>query len=139
MMLTKLVAKYFHIVKNTKILFLLFGAINTIVGYLNSVIVYYFFKEDFSILTLIIFINIFNISFSFLTMKYFVFKSKGKIINEYLRSMLVYSGLFIVNSLAILTFYEIYKINFYLASFLATIFGVILSYYGNKKITFKKI
>ena len=138
-MLTKLVAKYFHIVKNTKILFLLFGAINTIVGYLNSVIVYYFFKEDFSILTLIIFINIFNISFSFLTMKYFVFKSKGKIINEYLRSMLVYSGLFIVNSLAILTFYEIYKINFYLASFLATIFGVILSYYGNKKITFKKI
>ena len=139
MMLTKLVAKYFHIVKNTKILFLLFGAINTIVGYLNSVIVYYFFKEDFSILTLIIFINIFNISFSFLTMKYFVFKSKGKIINEYLRSMLVYSGLFIVNSLAILTFYEIYKINFFLASFLATIFGVILSYYGNKKITFKKI
>ena len=123
--------------KKSEIRFLIFGAINTLFGYLNSLFIFYTFKSFFNPILLILIINFINIKFSFSTLKYFVFKSKGNWFFEFTKSLILYAGILLFNSFVLWFWFEIISLKFYIASFFATITSIIFSYYGNKKFTFR--
>lgn len=121
----------------TEIRFLIFGAINTLFGYLNSLFIFYTFKSFFNSISLIVIINVINIIFSFTTLKFFVFKSKGDWFFEFSKSLILYAGILLFNSFVLWFWFEIISLKFYVASFFATLTSIIISYYGNKKFTFR--
>ena len=123
---------------NKKIYFLFFGGINTVFGYCNSLLLYFLFRDIVNIVVILIFINIINISFSFVTLKYFVFKSKNPFFPEYMKSLVLYSGAIFLSTFILYLLYELLSLKFYIASLITTILMLIYSYYGNEKFTFKK-
>jgi putative flippase GtrA len=98
-----------------------------------------------------LFASVFNIAFSFLTYKWFVFKTRGNYLKEYLRSLLVYLPSIAVNTMAVaplsvalnhlntpierLT--NITNGSVYLASILLLGTTFILSFFGHKHISFR--
>ena len=128
--------KYFQ--KNTpEIRFLVFGGVNTLFGYFNSLFIFYTFETLVNPILLIFIINFINIIFSFSTLKFFVFKSKGNWFYEFSKSLMLYAGIFCLSSFLLWFWFEIVNLKFYVASFFSIITGIIVSYYGNKKFTFK--
>lgn len=83
-------------------------------------------------------INLINISFSFVTLKYFVFKSKKPFFSEYIKSLVINLGAIFLSTFILYIFYEILSLEFYIASFFTIILMLLYSYYGNEKFTFKK-
>ena len=59
--------------------FLLAGVWNTLFGYFSSLIIYNYYHNLLHILLIGVMVNILNISMSFFTYKYFVFKTKKKL------------------------------------------------------------
>jgi putative flippase GtrA len=83
--------------------------------------------------------NILSITFSFLTYKYFVFKTKNKFfLSEYLKSYIVYGLAFIVGTFFLWLTLELLKLNIFIAQFITISFTVIFSYIGNNYFTFKE-
>ena len=123
---------------NQKVAYLFIGGFNTIFGYLNSLLLFYVLSTSFDILLIIFLINFLNITFSFLTLKFFVFKSKGKIFIEYFKALFLYSWLAVIGGALLYFLFEILGIQFYISSLITTLFIVILSYYANYEFTFKK-
>ena len=79
--------------------YLIIGLINTIFGYFIGILNYILFYKLIGIFFLSLLNNIVSITFSFLTYKYFVFKTKNKFfLSEYLKSYIVYGISFIVGT-----------------------------------------
>lgn len=81
--------------------------------------------------------TIINITNAFICHKFFVFKTKGNYVREYLRYYVVYSvpiGMgFVFFPLCI----EVLKMNFYVIQAMLTFFTVIISWFGHKHISFR--
>jgi putative flippase GtrA len=98
-----------------------------------------------------LFTSVFNIAFSFLTYKWFVFKTQGNYQREYLRSLLVYLPSIAINTLAVaplaaaLSFVNapIRRLtrfdggSVYLAIVLLVGATFILSFFGHKHVSFR--
>ena len=83
--------------------------------------------------------NIFGITFSFLTYKYFVFKTKNEFfLKEYLKSYIVYGISFIVGTFFLWLTLEVLKLDIFIAQFITISLTVIFSYIGNNYFTFKE-
>lgn len=96
--------------------------------------------------------SFFNIAFSFLTYKLFVFKTKGHYLREYLRSLLVYLPSTAINTLAVaplsvaLSFTDapiksmtnVQGGSVYLAIVFLVSITFVLSFFGHKHISFRK-
>ena len=117
--------------------FLLAGAWNTFFGYFTSLLIYDSFHGFLHILLIGLMANILNISMSFLTYKFFVFRAKNHWLKEYLRSYIIYGGVALI-SLFILWFAVDYlKMPFWIAQALVMSLGVLISYIGHDRFTFK--
>ena len=88
--------------------------------------------------------NLLSITFSFLNYKWFIFKTKGKYIKEWLRCLVVYGGgsLFGVALLPVIVFTirrltSLYVSAPYIAGALIAGATVLLSFVGHKNFTFK--
>jgi len=96
--------------------------------------------------------SFFNIAFSFLAYKWFVFKTKGNYLREYARSLLVYLPSIAVNTLAVaplsaaLSFMNapvksLTRIDggsVYLASAILLAITFVLSFFGHKHVSFRQ-
>ncbi len=89
--------------------------------------------------------SILNIGFSFLTYKWFVFRTKGNYVKEYLRSLTIYLpslvlNTFLVAPLALLlhrwTGYE--RGSVYLAMGIILTFTIVFSFFGHKHVSFRQ-
>ena len=89
--------------------------------------------------------SIINIGFSFLTYKWFVFKTRGNYAPEFLRSLTIYLPSLALNTLLVAPLTAVYerwlghgKPAVYLA--MATILGVtiVFSFFGHKRVTFRQ-
>lgn len=81
--------------------------------------------------------NVLNISFSYLNYKFFVFKTRGNYLREYLRAYLVYGGVALLG-LALLPFLvEVLGIDPYLAPLVIIPVTVLCSFLGHKHFSFK--
>lgn len=119
--------------------YLITGLINTIFGYFIGILNYTLFYKLIGIFFLSLLNNALGITFSFLTYKYFVFKTKNKFfLKEYLKSYIVYGLAFIVGTFFLWVTLELLKLNIFIAQFVTISFTVLFSYNGNSYFTFKK-
>jgi putative flippase GtrA len=117
--------------------YILTGSWNTLFGYFSALIIYDYCHFFLHILLIGLITNILNISMSFFTYKYFVFKTKNHWLTEYLKAYIVYGGITIL-SIGILWFTVDYlKIHFWIAQAVVMVIGVLVSYFGHDQFTFK--
>ena len=115
-----------------------FAAIcNTFLGYFMSLLIYSYCHAFLHILIIGLIVIIFNVSISFFTYKFFVFKTKNHWLKEYLKTYITY-GVAITISLCILWFTVDYlKIQFWIAQGFATLISAFSAYLGHNYFTFK--
>ena len=121
-----------------KFRFLIAGGINTAFG-LSVYPLIYLFLEPFGIgyMKALFLASITSITFSFLTSKYFVFKTKGNLKKEYAKFFIFY-GLYLSINLVCLPFLvEVLKITPIISQTLFSIFIIITSYFWHNYVTFK--
>ena len=125
---------FFHFPE--KIRFLLVGGFNTVVGYIIFVILYFFLQNylHYSLILLIQFMIAVNISY--LTMKFFVFRTKKNYKSEYPKTILTYIGVYFVN-LLLLAFLQRIIENIYFAQFIAISMVVVITYMMHKYINYR--
>jgi len=118
--------------------YLFVGAINTIFGYVVGVAMYLVLSEYFHIAVIATVVNLITITFSFITYKLFVFKTKGAWVNEYFKSYFVYGVSALISILLLWIFVDKLGLNIYLSQAATIITTVIISYIGHRYFTFKK-
>jgi putative flippase GtrA len=127
--------------------YLLVGAWNTLFGYgafafftaiLTSVIPHSYIVAS-------VISSLLNISVSYLGYKWFVFKTKGNYLREWIRCVGVYSGGILLGVLALPVLVTLIRRNTrffaqapYIAGALLTAFMVVYSFVGHKKFSFRK-
>jgi putative flippase GtrA len=79
------------------------------------------------------------ITFSFVSNKYFVFKSKGNIKREYPKFFAFYGIYFLLNLICLPTMVEVLNMNPMVAQTLFSIAIIVSSYFWHNTITFKSI
>lgn len=116
------------------------GGINTAVGLAVYPILYVLLKPfDVGYIKALIFSQIICITFSFISNKYFVFKTKGNIKNEYPKFFLFYGIYFVLNLLCLPAMVEVLNMNPMVAQTLFSIAIIVSSYFWHNSITFKSI
>ncbi|HBF32928.1 TPA: hypothetical protein DDW35_00045 [Candidatus Sumerlaeota bacterium] len=133
--------------------YLVVGAINTAFGYGVYVLLVALFKRlgmtsDYALSTLASAVgNPVNITFSFLTYKFFVFKTQGHHLREYLRCWAVYGtsslvGVFVLTPFCVLLLLHTPGIKpewvSYLAGLTVLAFSTLFSFIGHSKFSFRK-
>lgn len=116
--------------------FLVTGVWNTTFAYISLAILYYLLSDKIHYMIIIGFSGIINITNAYICHKFFVFKTKGNYVKEYLRYYIVYSVPMAIGFIAFPVCIEILKINFYVTQALLTFITVLISYFGHKKISF---
>lgn len=119
-----------------KLRFLLVGGFNTVFAYG----VYAFLLEIIKLPYLLaLFIQYFiTINVSVATMRYYVFRSKGNFIKEFLKAWSVYIGLFFANTVGLSFLVEICRIDELWAQGIYLTFSTILTYILHKYFSFRK-
>ena len=120
-----------------KMRYLLAGGWNTLFGYIIGVGLYQLMHAHIQTLYIALLANIICISMSFITYKLFVFKTRGRWIEEYLKSCTVYSGAALISSLLLWLFVDLFSIHIYIAQALVITTTVVISYTGHSRFTFK--
>jgi putative flippase GtrA len=126
--------------------FLLVGALNTLFGYgcfafftmlLTPVMAYGYVLAS-------LLANLLSISFSFLGYKWFVFKTKGNYVREWIRCLGVYTTSMLLSIAALpFTVAIIRRQNEhrqhaqYIAGAIVLVFSIVLSFLGHRRITFR--
>jgi putative flippase GtrA len=123
-----------------KIRFLIAGGINTAVGLAVYPILYLLLQPyGVSYLKALILAQIICITFSFISNKYFVFKTKGNIKTEYPKFFAFYGFYFVLNLICLPIMVEVLHLNPMVAQPLFSIAIVVSSYFWHSTITFKSI
>lgn len=81
--------------------------------------------------------NIVNITFSFVIHKFFVFKSTGRWLNEYLRAYVSYGFGAILGTMMTWVLVDFFTVNFALSQLIVIGVNFALTYLLHKKFTFK--
>ena len=87
---------------------------------------------------LLLFSQMFCITFSFFTNKYFVFKTKGNVKEEYLRFFAFYGFYLLLNLLCLPFLVEVIQITPILAQTLFSFAIIVSSYFWHNLVTFKQ-
>lgn len=125
--------------KSRKFKFLIVGGANTVFGYAVGVSLYELLTSFCSIWVIGILSNIFAISFSFVTYKLFVFRTKGQWLAEYLKAYLVYGTMAFVGVVLLWLYVDTFGLSIWLAQGLVIMSTVILSYIGHARFTFRRM
>jgi putative flippase GtrA len=124
------------VVKSRRGRYLLVGGFNTVVGYLIGVSLLYGLSPAVHVLVIGAVANVLAITVAFTTYKLFVFRTRGRWINEYLRSYLVYGGMAVVGTLLLWILVDGLRLPMWLAQGLAVVLTVVVSYLGHSRYTF---
>jgi putative flippase GtrA len=118
--------------------YLIAGAGNTAFGYGVFAGLYHSLHTRIHYMILAIISNIISITVAYVNYKFFVFKTKGNYLREYLRFYVVY-GASIVMSLTLLPFFiEIVHVNPYAAQAMVTFITVSISFFAHRNYSFKR-
>lgn|SRR5574343_21195 len=121
-----------------KILYLLVGGWNTLFGFFVMIWLYTWLSEYLHVTVVAILANVMSITMSFLTYRYFVFKSQNAWWTEYLKCYLVYGGLAVFGIVLTWVFIDYLKLNIWVSQSIAVPVTVVMSYLGHKYVTFAK-
>ena len=130
--------KIFPKMNNLHKKFIIFGIINTLFGYISGVTIYMLLIELFGIIIIGIINNIITITFSFITFKIFVFKTRNNNwIKEYLKCYVVYGIKAIISIFILWGCIDIFELNIFISQATAILITVVITYKGHKNFTFK--
>ena len=119
-----------------KIRFAIIGIVNALFAYFLYAIFLIILGQDCHQLALVL-AWIFSSITSFLTHRYFVFRSKGKIIKEYLKCCSTWVVAYFINAILLEIFVSIFCLNPYVAQVIAPAIAGIFTYFAFKKVAFK--
>lgn len=117
--------------------YLLAGGVNTLFGYVLMLGLYGLSKGRLHILILGALCNAIAISFSFMTYKLFVFRTRGNWLSEWLKSYVVYGAAAVVSTLLLWLLVDFVGVRIYLAQAVVTVIVVAVSYVGHATYTFR--
>jgi len=121
-----------------KIRFLIAGMVNTAVGLAVYPILYLVFEPmGMGYIQVLIIAQVVCISFSFVSNKYFVFKTKGNLKKEYLKFFAFHGFYFALNLVCLPILVEAFKINPIISQTGFAIAVIMTSYFWHNAITFK--
>ena len=120
----------------TKVRYLLAGGWNTIFGYSISLALYTLLQTKLHIISISLIANILAITMSFFVYKFFVFKTAGDYLREYLRCYLVYGASAIISIFFIWLLVNIFFVPFWVAQALVMILSFSLSFVAHQRFTF---
>lgn len=127
-----------YLAESLKFRYIIAGGWNTFFGYGLMILIYERFKDQAHILILSAFCNVIAITMSFFTYKFFVFRTRGSWIGEWMRSFAVYGSAAVLSMTMLWIFVDFMYMNILLAQALATVFVAAASYIGHAAYTFKK-
>lgn len=125
------------IIDSKKIRFLIIGFLNTIFGYLFSIVIYEIFKDHLSLFIILLISHIITVTFSFFNYRLFVFKSKKSMLNEYVKIHLVYISSFCINFLIVWILYNHLLWTFWLSRLISILILICYNYFVHTRFTFK--
>ena len=123
-------------VHEEKIRYLLAGSWNTVFGYAAFAAMFFFWGNNIHYMAIMIISYIVSISNAYISYKFFVFKTKGNYLREYLRFYLVYGFAFILNIIMLPLSVEIFQINPLISQAAIVLFTAVFSYIGHKNFSF---
>ena len=136
-----------HIPPGELFRYLLVGAWNTLFGYTCFFLINWALTRTrlpYSYIAASLAANLIAITIAFLGYKWFVFRTKGNYLKEWLRCLVVYSGTMILSVAALpplvglISHTTRYQVQApYIAGAVAAIFTVISSFFGHKHISFR--
>jgi putative flippase GtrA len=122
--------------RHQELRYLLVGVTNTVAGYLVGVGSYDVLKDVAPVFIISILASAISITLSFCNYKIFVFKKHGQWIQEYLRSLVIYSGMAMFSALSMVLMMDWVKTNIWVAQAVTMLFTTVIGYFSHKKYTF---
>lgn len=121
-----------------KFRFLLAGIVNTAVGLAAYPILYLVLHPNgLGYVEILIIAQVICITFSFVSNKYFVFKSKGDLKKEYIKFFSFHGLYFLINLMALPALVEWLNLNPMIAQTIFSILIIVTSYFWHNSVTFK--
>ncbi len=131
------VCRHFASEHQTKIRFLLAGALNTAIGLTTYPVLYFFTKPlKLHYLTILVLSQVLCVAFSFLTNKFLVFRTSGNYLRESGGFLTFHVLYFLVNLAALPALVEFAGMNPVLAQTLFAVLVIVTSYFWHSRITF---
>ncbi|MEI6286680.1 MAG: GtrA family protein [Bacillota bacterium] len=130
-------AKHIYAKRKKEINYLMVGGWNVVFGYATFVVAYYFLSMIWNYIAILVLVNIITITMAYIGYKFFVFKTKGNYLREYLRFYVVYGTGFVVNValFPVLTYWL--HINAYISQMLINGLIIIMSFIAHNNFSFK--
>jgi putative flippase GtrA len=117
--------------------YILIGGWNTVFSLALFIAIYTLFQNFLHYMVVAVLCHILSVIQSFLTLKYFVFQTKGNFWREYIRINITYIGALLLNLSLLYIFCDIYELDPRLASIINAFIIAFLSYFLHKFFTFK--
>ena len=137
-----------HIPPGQFLRYLLIGGWNTVFGYTCFFLINRWLATvmpAYSYIAANLVSNLIAITVAFLGYKWFVFRTKGNYLREWLRTLAIYSGSVLVSTLALAPLVGLIRHTTrfqteapYIAGALVAVFTVISSFFGHKHFSFRK-
>jgi putative flippase GtrA len=119
-----------------KVRYLVVGLWNTVFPYIVFGLLYYLSNARLHYLIILLISQVLGLTNAYIGYKFFVFKTKGNYVREYLRFYAVYGTTFIVNIVLISLFVEVLGINPVISQGIIGVIVVIMAYIGHDRFSF---
>lgn len=119
--------------------FLIVGGWNFVFGYFAFAALYYWLNDVLLESLIVVISSILGITNSFIFHRWLTYHSRGIWWKEYLRFYVVYGGQIILNLVLVAIFVNYYHFNAYIVQFLILVTLTLLSYWGHKYFSFRKV
>ena len=128
------IQKLYH---NEVVRYLVAGGYNTAFGFLAFAGLYLLLEDVLHYLGVAVISHVIAITNSFFVYRYFVFKSTGNILHEYLKIYVVYGVSFLLSIAMLALLVEFLDMHPIAAQFFVILVTVAVSYLGHSRFTFK--
>ena len=122
---------------NEPVRYLLAGGVNTIFGYSSFALLYFLFSHFVHYLVILVACTVVAVTFSYLTYKFFVFRTRSNYLREYARFYVVYAVPIALGFVLFPICIELLHLNPYLTQACIMVVTVVISYFGHKHVSFK--
>jgi putative flippase GtrA len=121
-----------------KINYLVAGTWNAAFGYSSFVILYFLFSARVHYMFLWVISNVLSITNAYISYKFFVFRTKGNYLREYLRFYVVYGSSMLLGFVLMPISVEVFHVHPAIAQAGIMAITVVISYLGHKHFSFKR-
>ncbi len=123
---------------NEKLRYLLVGGYNTVFAFLLFCLLQFLLKNHLHYLLILLICHLISVLNSFLTFRFFVFRSTKNPLHEYLKINIVYAGYYLANAALLYILIDLLKANIFLSQLLCIGILTIITYFAHKHFSFKK-